>query len=409
MRPDVEASSGGEDTVDQVPPHTRRRLRSRRLASIVGVICIAVAAVTLAACGGGDEGSADTPDAETPAAETESEAAAPETGASDAGSEETTADVSAAGVEGKRICQVLWGADRYQLAHGERMEEYGEELGLEVQTIDGQQDATIQANAIEDCIANDVDGIAFQPFDPAGAIAPIQAAQEAGVPLATWAIKPDPAVTTPFLELNEYETTFEAGVNAANRVKEIFPGEPLRVVALDIPTVALCSELRIQGFVDGVLSVDPSAEIVARPDGKGNRLDSTNVMEDIIQRDPDFNIVTACNGEMLFGGLAALEAAGRGKAVDKVPQSEYAFVIADGVTEIEAFLDPTSPIMQVAMLSPKDNARKFLDLLIRVMNGEIGPEEAYVESTGSLLLPTEPNCAEINDLLVEQYGEGIDC
>jgi ABC-type sugar transport system substrate-binding protein len=311
------------------------------------------------------------------------------------------------GTEGLRIGQVIWGADRYQLAHARAVEEYAEELGIEVQTIDGQQDATVQANAIEDLIAADVDGILFQPFDPAGAVAPIRAAQEAGIPLATWAIKPDPAVTTPFLELNEYQTTFDAGVNAVNKVKEIFPGDPIRVVALDIPTVALCSELRIQGFVDGVLSADPDAEIVARPDGEGNRLASTTVMEDQLQRDDDFNIITGCNGEMLFGGLAALEEVGRGEAVDKVPVSEYAFVIADGVTEVEAFLNPSSPIMQVAVLAPRSNGRRFLDMLIKYINGEI-PQD-HVETTGSLLLPADADCETVNELLVAEYGEGVDC
>ena len=314
---------------------------------------------------------------------------------------------SAPSVEGLEIGQMIWGADRYQLAHAAAVEAYGEELGLSVQTIDGQQDATVQANGIEDFIAAGKDGIMFQPFDPAGAVTPIEEAQEAGIPLVTWAIKPDAAVTTPFLELNEYDTTFEAGVNAVNAVKEIFPDDPIRVVALDIPTVALCSELRIQGFVDGVMSADPDAEIVARPDGEGNRLASTTVMEDQIQSDPDFNIVTACNGEMLFGALTALEAVGRGVAVDKVPQTEYAFVIADGVTEVEAFLNPSSPIMQVAVLAPKTNGRLFMDMMLKFINGEI-PQD-HLESTGSLLLPTDADCTEINDMLVEQYGEGVDC
>ena len=368
-------------------------------------LAVCLLTLSIAACGsGGDSTTTEpTPEPTTTAAGEATTTAAASEATTTAAATETTA----ATVEGLRIGQVLWGADRYQLAHGRQVEAYGEELGIEVQTIDGQQDATVQANAIEDLIVSDVDGILFQPFDPAGAITPIQEAQEAGVPLATWAIKPDPAVTTPFLELNEYDTTFEAGVNAVNAAKEFFPGEPIRVVALDIPTVALCSELRIQGFVDGVMSADPAAEIIARPDGEGNRLASTTVMEDQIQRDPDFNIITACNGEMLFGGLSALEAAGRGQAVDKVPTTEYAFVIADGVTEVEAFLNPSSPIMQVAMLAPKDNGRLFLDMLIKFINGEI-PQD-HVESTGSLLLPTDADCATINEILVDQYGEGVTC
>lgn len=311
--------------------------------------------------------------------------------------------------EGRRVAQILYSTDAYQTAHARHVEEYAAELGIEVtQTVDGEINPEVQANAIEDIVVTGVDGILYQPVDPAAAVAPIRAVQEAGIPIVTWAIKPDEAVTTPFLELNEYDTTFEAGVNAAERTAQIFSGQPLRMVVIDIPTVPLCSELRMQGFIDGVMSVDEDAELVSRLDGAGDRETATNVMEDQLQRDDDFNIVTACNGEMLLGALSALEAAGRGRAVDKVPETEYLFSIDGSPAEIEKLVDPSSALMESMTLTPRENAHRFLDLLVRVLDGEIGPTEAVVEKTGSLLLP--PDCDVINEVLAEQFfADPVDC
>lgn len=311
--------------------------------------------------------------------------------------------------EGKRIGQILYSTDSYQVAHARHAEEYAASLGMSIQTIDGRIDPEVQANAVSDLVAARVDGILYQPVDPAAAAAPIREAQEAGVPIATWAIKPADEVTTPFLELNEYETTRQAGRNAAEAVAELFPDQPIRMIIIDIPTVPLCSELRMQGFIDGVQELDPTAEVIARVDGAGDRLTATNVMEDLLQRERDFNIVTACNGEMLLGALGALEANGRGRAVDKVPQTEYLFSIDGSPAEIQKLVDPGSALMETMTLTPRENARAFVDILVRMMAGEIGLTDPYVEITGSLLLP--PDCDTINEVLQEQFfaSEPVAC
>ncbi len=306
--------------------------------------------------------------------------------------------------EGARIGQILYSSNESQMAHARHVEEYAATLGMEVRTVDGQIDPQVQADAVSDFLSANLDGILLQPVDPAAAVVPIEQAQQAGTPIATWAIKPADDVTTPFLELNEYDTTFEAGANAANAVAEIFPGEQVRVVALDIPTVPLCSDMRVQGFIDGVLSVASDAEIVARPDGAGDRESSTNVMEDLLQSGADFNVVTACNGEMLLGALGALRAAGRGEAVNHVPVTEYLFSIDGTSAEIEELVDPNSPLVETMALAPRENARAFVDILVKMMKGEIGLTEAYVVPTGaagSRLLG--PDCDVLNEFMAEQY------
>lgn len=302
--------------------------------------------------------------------------------------------------DGLEVGLVLYSSNASQVAFARHVELYADGLGMSVRTVYGDIDPTKQADAINDFVSAGVDGILFQPVDPAAAVVPIEQAQQAGIPIATWAIKPADEVTTPFLELNEYQTAFDAGVNAANAAREIWDAPP-RVIAIDIPSVPLCSELRVQGFVDGALSVDDAGEVVARPDGGGDRETSTNVMEDVIQSGADFNIVTGCNGEMALGALAALESAGRGEAVDKVPTTEYIYTIDGTPPEIEELLDPTSPVMETMTLTHRENARLWVDLLLGMLAGEIGMTEDYLISTGSQNIP--PDCEVVTQILAEEF------
>lgn len=303
--------------------------------------------------------------------------------------------------EGVRVGQILFSNNPSQLAYGRGVEEYLAQYGIEVTTVNGDISPQTQADQVSDFIAAGVDVILLQPVDPAAAVTPIQEAQAAGVPILTWGIKPDDSVTTPFVELNEYEATFEAGVIAAQTAQELWPDDPLGMVLVDIPTLPLCHDLRVGGFRDGVLSVDPDAEIVAEVDGKGDQLSSTTVMEDVISSGNPFNLVIGCNGPMTLGALGALEAAGRGKAVDNVPVSEFVVSIDGSLPEVTELLDPESALALTVLLTPVDNAAKVGDMAIKLLRGEIGPTDPYLDKTGSSVLG--PDCEAVNTALREQY------
>ena len=204
------------------------------------------------------------------------------------------------------------------------------------------------------------------------------------------------SVTTPFVELNEYEATFEAGVVAA-RPHRTVADDPLGMVLVDIPTLPLCHDLRVGGFRDGVLSVDPEAEIVAEVDGKGDQLTSTTVMEDVISSGKPFNLVIGCNGPMTLGALGALQAAGRGKAVDNVPVSEFVVSVDGSLPEVTELLDPESALALTVLLTPVDNAGKVGEMAIKLLRGEIGATDPYLDKTGSSVL--HPDCEAVNTAL----------
>ncbi len=316
----------------------------------------------------------------------------------------TPADLDYSVLTGKRLAFVLWGFDGYQQAQGNWFQDLAEAQGAEVTLIDGRVDPQVQVEAMDDLIASDIDGIVFQPVEPAAAVTPVRAAQQAGIPLVLAGAEPDPAtgVVAPFVEFNDYEVTFQAGVNAAEWLQANKPDEPARLVIFDVLTLVYCQDLRMQGFIDGVESIYPEAEIVFRDTVEHQREISLAQMEDLLQASPDFNIFTACGADGVLGGISALQAAGRATATDKVPDTEYIFTIDGTPSEIELLLDPGSSVMETMTLTPKENAQAYLDLLTRVMNGEVAPDADVNERAPGVLLP--PDCEELASILEEQYG-----
>lgn len=308
-----------------------------------------------------------------------------------------------ADTDGLVIGSVLYGIDFYQTRHGEAMEEYGEELGIEIRTCNSENDLTRQQQCVSDLITAGVDGIILQPFEPAAGATMVEQAQDAGVPIITWAIGPVEGVDVPWIELTEYDQAAEAGRTAAEWVNENFDASP-RIVILGVPNNTNCSN-REDGFLAGAMEADPETELVARPNGGGQLQVSADEMATVIDSGAEFNIVTGCNGASTLGALQSLRAAGRGEAVDKVPVSEYMFSVDGSPQEVEALLDPTNPVMQVLSLTPYDNVRVLLDTMVQRINGDIGDD--FVGSVQDVLLPAD--CDAVNEILEVQYGEGVEC
>jgi len=336
--------------------------------------------LTLAACGGSDS-SADTT----------------------AASVEPTATTSTAGSGDLVIGSVLYGVDGYQTQHGKAIEAYGQEIGVEVRNCNSENDVTKQQQCVQDFITAGVDGIILQPFEPAVGGTLVKESQDAGIPIITWAIGPVEDVPAVWIELSEYDQAKEAGMAAAIWVRENFDAAPL-IVDLGIPNNTNCAN-RGTGFIDGAMEADPEAKVVAQPNGGGQRQVSADEMATVIDSGVVFNIVTGCNGESTLGALQSLRAAGRGKATNKVPETEYLFSVDGTTAEVEELLDPTSPLMATLSLTPYDNVRVLLDTMLKRVNGEI--DDTYVGEVRDVLLP--PDCAAVSEILQVQYDTTLDC
>jgi ABC-type sugar transport system substrate-binding protein len=297
------------------------------------------------------------------------------------------------------IGEVFFQADPFQVALQKWAKRWAKQKDIQLLSCT-QTTAEVGINCVNNWVAQGVDGIIYAPLDPAAAVAPVQDAQSAGVPIIGVVIKPNAPAKLPFVAVNERKLTFKAGVAAGKAAKRLFPGQPLGVVALDLVNLPICKRDRMGGFIAGVKSVDKSTKVYDIG-AKGDRLDATNKTADLIQSGRAFNIITGCTGEMIQGALAALKSAGRGKAVGKKPQTEYVFAIDGDKVQLQQLLDQTSPVMQSMGLTPRDQARRQLDLVLEVINGKIPPTSSKTIIAGAQLV--SPNCKAVNKYLTTQY------
>ena len=317
---------------------------------------------------------------------------------------------------GKKVAFVLWGYDGYQQAQGNWFVKEATDRGAEARAIDGQVDPNVQVEILSDLVAEQVDGIVFQPVEPNAAVNAINEVQEAGIPLFLLGYRPDPSTgaVAPAALFDDSLSTAEAGRHAGEWLLENRPGEKAKVVIFDILTLPLCKEGRMDGFLSGLTEVmgEGNVEIKYRDTVEHQRDISQATMEDVLTRDPDFNVFTACGADGVLGGIAGLQAAGRAAAVDKVPTTEYIFTIDGTPSELELLFDPSSSVMETYTLTPKQNGIAGVTGLEQLMTGELQPTQDVVFPLPGVLLP--PSCEDASVIFEEQYGlnaefEPLDC
>lgn len=316
------------------------------------------------------------------------------------------ASAGSSALAGKKLAFLLWSYDAYQQGQGNWFVKVATDRGADARAIDGQSDAAVQVKAMSDLVAEGVDGIAFQPVEPAAAANAIAEAQAAGIPVYLIGAKPDPAtgVVAPSALFNDYDVTKVAGEHAAQWLQKAKPGEKAKLAIFDILEIAYCTQGRMQGFIDGVTEVmgADNVEIKFRDTVEHKRDIAQARMEDLLQQDPDFNVFTACGADGVLGGIAALQAAGRAKATDKMPDTEYIFTIDGTPSELELLFDPTSSVMETMTLTPKENGTAAVDGLDRLLGGQLAMDSDETLSLPGVLL--SPNCQETAAIFQEQYG-----
>ena len=375
--------------------------RSNARLAAIGVVAV----LLVGACG---SGSTAAPSAAATAT------AAPTAAATAAPSAEPSAATS---LQGKKVAWVLRGFDGYQQAQAASFKAAAEADGVEVSLFNGKDDALAQAKAIDDFIAAGVDGIILQPADPAAAVEPTKAIRAAGIPLVYVGSTPDAgAPKAPFIPFDDMKAlTKQAGADAATFVIETLKQTP-KLVVFDWVEIPVCHEERMIPFVDGVKSVAPDAQIVFWDTVPANKDQTMAKMEDQLQANPDFNIFTGCGGDLILGGVAGLQAAGRAQAVNKVPKTEWIMTIDGTPEEIDLLLDKSTSIVRTVSQKPNEHGVAVWQTMKKIMLGEIAQDgDAPAEAlTTSQMLTSDWTCADVAKEYEHQYGKtdiykAIDC
>jgi fructose transport system substrate-binding protein len=208
-----------------------------------------------------------------------------------------------------------------------------DELGVELQTFAGEFDGDNegQVEAIENLIAAGADGILITPNDSAGIVPAVEQAREAGILVI--------ALDTPLDPADAADATFATDNFRAGELIGQWALATLgdaaadaHIAMLDLnPNEITVDVARDQGFLQGFgIDVGDPADIGDEDDARISGHDVTEgveeggrtAMENLLQRDPDINLVYTINEPSAAGAYEALRAVGR--------ESDVLIVSVDG-------------------------------------------------------------------------------
>ncbi|MFS0785221.1 ribose ABC transporter substrate-binding protein RbsB [Shouchella sp. 1P09AA] len=181
--------------------------------------------------------------------------------------------------------------------------EKAEELGMNIETVDAQDDSSKQVNDVEDLIQRGVDLILINPTDSSAVSAAIQSANDAGIPVITVDRDAEGGEVVTHIASDNV-----AGGEMAGEYLLELVGEGALVAELEgIPGASAARE-RGEGFHN---VAQESLDIATSQPANFDRAEGLTVMENILQSNPDIEGVFAHNDEMALGALEAISAAGR--------------------------------------------------------------------------------------------------
>ena len=201
-----------------------------------------------------------------------------------------------------------------------------EEMGVELRTFAGRYDGDneTQVQAIENLVSAGAKGILITPSDTKAIVPAIKKARDAGLYVI--------ALDTPLDPIDAADSTFmtdnfRAGLLIGEWAKKKMGrnASKARIALLDLSTAQITVDvLRNQGFLKGfgVDVKDPNKmrdendkRIVGNDVTQGSEEGGRKAMENLLQKDPDINLVYTINEPAAAGAYEALKAVGKQKDV----------------------------------------------------------------------------------------------
>ncbi|MFB5678487.1 ribose ABC transporter substrate-binding protein RbsB [Paenibacillus terreus] len=175
--------------------------------------------------------------------------------------------------------------------------------GFEVIVVDAQNDPAKQNNDVEDLIQQGVNALLINPTDSSAISAAVQTANGVGIPVITIDRAADKGEVASLIASDNVG----GGKMAAEYIVDQL-GEGAVVAELEgIPGTSAARE-RGQGFHS---VADTKLKVVAKQAADFDRTKGLNVMENLLQGNPDIQAVFAQNDEMALGAVEAIAATGR--------------------------------------------------------------------------------------------------
>ncbi|MEU7408378.1 substrate-binding domain-containing protein [Streptomyces sp. NPDC042638] len=173
-------------------------------------------------------------------------------------------------------------------------------LGVDLTVTDAQNDASQQANQLQNFTSSNLGAVIVNPVDSDAAGNSVKAADKAGIPV----VAVDRGVNKASVDTLVASDNVAGGELAAKTVAEKLGGKG-GIVILQGQAGTSAARERAAGFARG-LRAYPGIRVLAQQPADFDRTKGLDVMSNLLQAHPDVRGVIAANDEMALGAIKAL-------------------------------------------------------------------------------------------------------
>jgi ribose transport system substrate-binding protein len=179
--------------------------------------------------------------------------------------------------------------------------------GVKAERVDPQKmELPLQVKAIEELIAQHVDGIALSAVDDAGLVGVIGDAAKAGIKVITFDAPAPSSSALTYIGTDNQTAGFEAG----KKMAELMKGQG-KLAILQGGLTATNLNLRTQGFKAALAKFAPDVKVVDVVDTAGDFSVATNKTEATLQAYPDLTALFSVSAEGAPAAAAVLKQQGK--------------------------------------------------------------------------------------------------
>jgi ABC-type sugar transport system substrate-binding protein len=252
-------------------------------------------------------------------------------------------------------------ANPFRIAETQSIKDEASKLGIkQLLTTNANSQLNKQISDIQDMINQGAQALIVAPLNSDGLEPALAAARAKNIPVLTVdrKVNSEPCKDyVAFLGSN----FVEQGKRAAQEMAKALDNKGKVAILLGSSGNNVTTD-RTNGFVDEMKKIAPDVEIVAQQTGEFTREKGQQVMEQIVQAQPDINGVYAENDEMALGALVAL------KSANKAPGTDVQVISIDGTRNaVQKVVD--GEMFAVVESNPRFGPLAF-ETLQKFMDGE---------------------------------------
>jgi ABC-type sugar transport system substrate-binding protein len=253
-----------------------------------------------------------------------------------------------------------------------------EKYGAEVYAFDGKSDSAVMTQNVDQVVAQGMDAATLHIWDFEAAKPGVLDALDKGIIMTSF-FSPLADTGIPTARSDEAGISFAMGAEMATQWKAAHPDKPIVMVQLGWPNHTEVKSGRTDPFVQGVLSVDPTATDLGCLDASKGPDAAKQIILDLVTQHPEVNLIYSEASNLTVGTMAGLTQAGRGKFDNGVPLTEIVCSVDFDEVEMKSVYDPNSSLKLSMGLPPIETAQGRIDLIMDIKEGKVAPTSQPAE------------------------------